>query len=337
MAALNPQTQHTPFCRKYCEIEHHQLIIALLSMHNKSYGYSRPGSLHLLADGLEKTMATGWSKNDDVPDHERSLQLPLMFLACAFGNCRTVETLLKMGLDPLVQVKSTGESCLQGALNYLYKSGAWTENKRNKAACRMKPKRRILAFSEILNTLTAADPRILELKDNNSETVFHAVAKKLLSLKRYENEFKQHTSNEYHLKAFWRFSVTNQKVHFLSCLEHLLAKLIELKENGTIKPEAVLGIIKSKNNKSEDVFDILSCEEMEDELRVFKELEDKLQGHVILKLPADVTPPPKQDSDTEHPSAHQTIHVVFSSASDKPVSSWFSSMTRLDTMPTMSL
>lgn len=247
MAAARDAEQHTPFCEKDCKLSHHELIKALFLFNNFSDGYSNPGHLHLFYESIQSCISQGWPKDSIVPDPSRDLQCPLAYLACAFGKPKALGLLLKMGFEPNVCIRQTGETGLHAAVRYVYQSGAWSVNKRG--VSKVRPKTRTSSFEKILDSLSEKCPEILGQKDINWDTPLHIAAQELSDIREEERD----CTGKKLLMA-----LNNRKVHFEQCFKSMLAKVMYLQDKDIISAERGMQIICTKNRERKSILNMLS-------------------------------------------------------------------------------
>lgn len=151
---------HTPFCRKDCAIVHHDLIKALCIERNRKETSTRYSSKShvLLRQCVQLYEQNGWDRNSIVPDNLPDLRQPLLYLTCAFGKHRVLETLMKLNFDPAVVTKD-GENGLHALIYHFYRVG-------NMKQCGgfMAIEKRLEVFEDVVNTLGPREPKIFSVK-----------------------------------------------------------------------------------------------------------------------------------------------------------------------------
>ena len=236
---------HTPFCVDTCDINHHDLVVALCV--NWHYARIRqPGILPpVLTEAIESTKRLGWDKNSDVPDPLEELRCPLLYLACAFEKSGIVEGLLRHNFDPCV-VNQHGETALHGAVRHLYNTG--TSSRKEKIGKNVSTKKgREEAFFSIVSLLTKYYPRLLAFKANSGFTAFHLCATKIT----YTDSNRSAT--------FHRF-----------CLKVMIKRLFELEAASLLTKYEVMEIIKTADNKNGDSILHILARDRKDGFEVLK-------------------------------------------------------------------
>ena len=124
MSVMNDESKcHTPFCAKDCTIDHHNLIKALCIEKNRKENSRFSSKSHvLLRQCIQLCEQNGWDRNSAIPDDLPELRQPLLYLTCAFGKHRVLETLLKLEFDVSVVTKD-GKNCLHALVDHFYRVG----------------------------------------------------------------------------------------------------------------------------------------------------------------------------------------------------------------------
>ena len=274
---------HTPFCRKDCIVAHHDLIRALCIERNRKESKpslsSSGGNSHvLLRQCIHLYEGNGWDRNSVIPDDLPELQQPLLYLTCAFGKHRVLETLLNMRFDPTVVTKD-GENGLHGLVNHFYRVG-------NMKQCGgfMVIEKRLEVFQNVVNTLSRRDPNVFSAKDTtNGRTPLHVVAMNVISC----------TSR--HARVDGRCDPLKKTRYFQRCLELMLGHLLELKETSLITSSQLTNAIMAQDNDGNTIMHILaksSClpswESIGKVLKMFPESELPLLRNNDSKTPFDL-------------------------------------------------
>lgn len=234
---------HTPFCRRDCKIVHHDLIKALCIERNRKETLSRfSSSAHvLLRQCIQSYEKNGWDRNSIVPDDLPNLKQPLLYLTCAFGKHRVLETLLKLNFDPSVTTKD-GENGLHALVNHFYRVG-------NMKQCGgfMAIDKRLEVFENVVSTLCSRDPTVFSVKEKRcGRTPLHITAESVVYC----------TSR--HARIDGRCDPLKRTRYFQRCLEVMLGHLLELKHKSLISLSQVTNTIAAQDNDGNTVVHILA-------------------------------------------------------------------------------
>ncbi|KAL9981720.1 hypothetical protein ACROYT_G010462 [Oculina patagonica] len=229
---------HTPLCLDTCNLEHHDLIVALCLD-----GRHVRGRIHYvgvlptaLMEAIEYLKLQGWHIDSEIPDPLEELRCPLLYLACAFGKIGIVEGLLRHNFNPRV-VNRHGETSLHGAVKHLYNAVPYTRQRKS-----VEPgtnvnihQRREEAFFSILSLLTEFYPRILCSKDNRGFTALHLSA--TMVTRRNCNEHYRRCTKLNKRASFQKF-----------CLKLMIKRLFELEAVSLLTKNEVMEIITTSDN-----------------------------------------------------------------------------------------
>ena len=236
---------HTPFCRKDCQTVHHGLIRALCIERNRKESKPRlssAGNSHvILRQCVQLYEDNGWNRNSSVPDDLPDLRKPLVYLTCAFGKHRVLETLLSMNFDPSV-VTRDGENGLHGLVNHFYRVG-------NMKQCGgfMVIDKRLEVFEKVVRTLSTRDPNVFSAKENrNGRTPLHVVALSVVSCSNGD------------ARVDGRCDPLKKTRYFQRCLEVMVGHLLELKSNSLITLSQLSNAIMAQDNDGNTIIHILA-------------------------------------------------------------------------------
>ena len=279
---------HTPLCYVNCSIDHHHLILALLSTSNRLI--SR-GSLNSFTQLLEttkinflkcvkKNLDEGFTKDLDVPDGLVVLQYPLIHMAGIFFKYTSIDLLVNLGFERNPRSPRTGEQPLHSTLRHgfstgsqLYKSFGMNRNYEK-------------LFSRVFKSFSSETDviELLSQQDKNGDTPLHVAAKRMIErpapLSKPSNvvtseipdstqECESNSSRRgapVDVTLVCTLSPPNERHRcradfYIHCLEHILRKVQEAATNarkvniGLVKPLFLM-----KNNEGETFVQIM-CKE----------------------------------------------------------------------------
>lgn len=233
---------HTPFCQKDCAIVHHDLIKALCIERNRKETSSRFSSKShvLLRQCVQLYEQNGWDRNSPVPDNLPDLRHPLLYLTCAFGKHRVLETLVKLDFDPSVVTKD-GENGLHALVDHFYRVG-------NMKQCGgfMAIDKRLEVFENVVSTLCARDPHIFSVQEKrNGRTPLHIAATSVVCTSR-------------HARVDGRCDPLKRTRYFQRCLEVMLGHLIEFKNHSLLTHAQLIKTIAAQDNWGNTILHILA-------------------------------------------------------------------------------
>lgn len=240
---MNDETKcHTPFCRKDCALVHHDLIKALCIERNRKETSSRFSSKShvLLRQCVQLYEQNGWDRNSTVPDCLPDLRHPLLYLTCAFGKHRVLETLVKLDFDPSVVTKD-GANGLHALVDHFYRVG-------NMKQCGgfMAIDKRLEVFENVVNTLCSRDPKIFSVKEKlYGRTPLHTAAESVVNTSR-------------HARIDGRCDPMKRTRYFQRCLEVMLGHLLELKSRTVLTHAEVMETVAAEDNEGNTILHVLS-------------------------------------------------------------------------------
>ena len=244
IGVMNDESKcHTPFCRKDCTIVHHDLIKALCIERNRKETSSPFSSKShvLLRQCIQLYEQNGWDRNSTVPDDLPALRQPLLYLTCAFGKHRVLETLLKLNFNPSV-VTEDGENGLHALVDHFYRVG-------NMKQCGgfMAIEKRLEVFENVVNILCVRDPQLFSVKEKkNGRTPLHIAAESVVYC----------TSR--HARVDGRCDPLKRTRYFQRCLEVMLGHILQLKQNSLITLSQLTNTITAQDNNGNTILHILS-------------------------------------------------------------------------------
>lgn len=240
---MNDETKcHTPFCRKDCALVHHDLIKALCIERNRKETSTRFSSKShvLLRQCVQLYGQNGWDRNSPIPDPLPDLRHPLLYLTCAFGKHRVLETLVKLDFDPSVTTKD-GANGLHGLVDHFYRVG-------NMKQCGgfMAIDKRLEVFENVVSTLCLRDPNVFSVKEKtNGRTPLHIAAESVLNTSR-------------HARVDGRCDPMKRTRYFQRCLEVMLGHLIELKCNSVLTHAQVMDTVAAQDHEGNTILHVLA-------------------------------------------------------------------------------
>ena len=242
MSVMNDESKcHTPFCVKECPYDHHNLIKALCIERNRKESSRFSSKSHvLLRQCIQLYEQNGWDRNSVVPDELADLRYPLLYLTCAFGKHRVLETLVKLEFDVSVVTKD-GENGLHALVDHFYRVG-------NMKQCGgfMAIDKRLEVFENIVSTLCARNPMIFcEKEKRNGRTPLHNAAESVVCTSR-------------HARVDGRCDPLKRTRYFQRCLEVMFGHLLELKHNSLLPHDKLMETIAAQDNDGNTILHILA-------------------------------------------------------------------------------
>lgn len=240
---MNDETKcHTPFCRKDCSVVHHDLIKALCIERNRKESSTRFSSKShvLLRQCVHLYEQNGWDRNSAVPDSLPDLRHPLLYLTCAFGKHRVLETLVKLNFDPSVVTKD-GANGLHALVDHFYRVG-------NMKQCGgfMAIDKRLEVFENVVSILCSRDPNIFSAKENShGRTPLHIAAESVVCSSR-------------HARVDGRCDPLKRTRYFQRCLEVMLGHILELKSNSVLTHSEAINTVSTQDNEGNTILHILA-------------------------------------------------------------------------------
>lgn len=240
---MNDETKcHTPFCRKDCPVVHHDLIKALCIERNRRETSSRFSSKShvLLRQCVQLYEQNGWDRNSAVPDSLPDLRHPLLYLTCAFGKHRVLETLVKLDFNPAV-VTTDGANGLHALVDHFYRVG-------NMKQCGgfMAIDKRLEVFENVVCILCSRDPNIFSTRENiHGRTPLHMAAESVVCTSR-------------HARVDGRCDPLKRTRYFQRCLEVMLGHILELRSNSLLTDFQVKNTVSSQDNEGDTILHILA-------------------------------------------------------------------------------
>ena len=211
---------HTPLCRRDCDLSHHDLVTALF-MDGRCIRakIQRLGDLPTaLKERIERAKKDGWDQDSEIPDPLEEMRNPLLLLACAFGKTAIVEGLLRDDFYPRV-VNKHGETALHFVAMYLNKAAEVIGGKLTVY------KDREDTFERLLHILTDYHPKILAARDNFGRTALHVSAENIVRRSRFDKRKNI---------SFHQF-----------CLKSMIKRLLELEDDAIFTRAEITEVIKS--------------------------------------------------------------------------------------------
>lgn len=222
------EKSYTPICANNCELSHHELVLAMfLDGRCANARIPRSGDLPIvLKQGIESAKLSGWDQNSDIPDPAEELRCPLLFLACTFGKTGIVKALLRNNFDPCV-VNQHGETALHYTARYL-----WSHNVAPYGGAKVKTKKALESFKQIVKVLSDCDPKILAMKDDSGRTALHVLSVNIML-------------SQNHSSVMHGLSLSGRAAHFFQlCLKSLIRRLLKLLDASIFTRREVVEIIK---------------------------------------------------------------------------------------------
>ena len=221
---------------------HHDLIKALCIEKNRreSVRHCSTCSHVLLRQCIQSYEQSGWDRNSIVPDELVDLRYPLVYLSCAFGKHRILETLVKLHFN-LSVVTRDGENGLHAVVSHFYRVG-------NMKQCGgfMSIEKRQEVFNNVVQILSAYDPKMFSTKEKvRGYTPLHMVAECVVSPRRV-------------IRSDGRCDPLKRSRYFHRCLEIMVNRLLELKENACLTHDEVMDAIAAEDNKGNTILHILA-------------------------------------------------------------------------------
>lgn len=175
---------HTPLCYVNCSIDHHHLILALLSSSNRLISRRSMNSFTQLLETtkvnflkcVKKNLDEGFAKDLDISDGLVVLKYPLIHLAGIFFKYTSIDLLVHLGFERNPRSLRTGELPLHSTLRHgfstglkLYKSFAVNRNYEK-------------LFSRVFKSFSSETDMIKLLcqQDINGDTALHVAAKRMI-------------------------------------------------------------------------------------------------------------------------------------------------------------
>lgn len=175
---------HTPLCYGNCSIDHHHLILTLVSSSNRLISRGTLNSFTQLLETtkvnfvkcLKKHLDEGFAKDLDMSDGLVVLKYPLIHLAGIFFKYTAIDLLVHLGFERNPRSSRTGELPLHSTLRHgfttglkLYKSFAMNRNYEKLFS------RVFKSFSSETNVIA-----LLSQQDKNGDTPLHVAAKRMI-------------------------------------------------------------------------------------------------------------------------------------------------------------
>lgn len=280
---------HTPLCYGNCSIDHHHLILALLSTSNRLISRGSLNSFTQLLETtkvnflkcLKKNLDDGFAKDLDVSDGLVVLKYPLIHLAGIFFKYTAIDLLVHLGFERNPRSPRTGELPLHSTLRHgyttglkLYKSFAMNRNYEKLFS------RVFKSFSSEMNVI-----ELLSQQDKNGDTPLHVAAKRMIerpapvskpsnivtseipdSTQECESSSSKRGAFPADVSRVCKLNLPTEQHRcradfYIHCLEHILRKVQEAATNarkvntGLVKPLFLI-----KNNEGETFLQIM-CKE----------------------------------------------------------------------------